>query len=1123
MACAANGEMAAGASKTPVENPAILVYVGLCTGGQDYANEALANLGYANVTTVTTLADFQTQLAFSWNLIIYDGYYSFLNTTILDMLKTKYDSGGRIIFSDANVLALKAHSLFSAAGVSIINEFTVPEPLYPWQNDPLFITPNEVPPITVLSDLCNRDGVHLEPVAGLSTAHAGATETAETNKALLTVDAKRHFIFNGFAPQTVTGDQDSDSKPDMVELYENEIHHLLAGGNGALVFFSTCNGGLDYFSDALDMAGLSNRTVVYNQDDFLDQLNTGNWRLVIVDAYDMSIDSTALDALVRHYNSGGKTILYTWNLLSLAAHPFFTLAGANPLSNYSTPQPIYDWDVSNLFKQPWTIPDLTALSDLCPIDGQYLQATTGIALAGNTPTYDATKATIVMDAHRRILLNGFAPQNVTSNLTGYNDMTALYENEINLLLWGGRGTLVYIEACGGSPDYISPALANLGITDVTRASDALDFTLQLASGTWDTVIYEAYRIDTTTETLDALLNFFDKNQGSLVISLFDLKAFASHPLFSDRAGITVGSEYGDPQPIYAWNQSILFQAPNEVPTLSAFSNPCATDGQFMEVTTATAHAGYTADPSANNTAIAVNQSKRLIVNGFIPGIVTGDADGDLKDDMVELYENEILYSRAGTKVGTLVLFNDCFFGQNYVEPAAANLGLSRTIISNETWFRTYLAAGDWGTVIYDSYSAFFPNGLEQDLTAYYDQGGRIILSAWDLTSYGGYPILDRAGISVGSQYNTPEPIYAWDVSPFFDTPNLIPNLTIFSDLCDVDGQYLQPGTASAVAGFTASPQADTAAITMDAQSRFIVNGFMPQNVTGDEDGDTKLDMVELYENELNAVQMATAERSCPAESFFSQIPYAPPEAMGAWFSDVDLPYTVYENFNGLTDPIGQIVWWGLNCYCDAIPATDTFSVGFYEDNAGLPGNLIYEETVTPIREKVDVMYYVWWLYQYTVTLAAPQSIDSGWLKIRVINSSKCTWGWMSSGQGDHFAYQEGSGPLNNLDFGVCFIGASASGIHSADTNSDYIIGLSELLRVIQFFNSNGFHCQAGTEDGFAPGPGDTSCAPYDSDYNPTDWQISLSELLRVIQFFNSGGYHYCPGDGTEDGYCPGQG
>ncbi|HPO15120.1 MAG TPA: M4 family metallopeptidase [Candidatus Hydrogenedentes bacterium] len=95
------------------------------------------------------------------------------------------------------------------------------------------------------------------------------------------------------------------------------------------------------------------------------------------------------------------------------------------------------------------------------------------------------------------------------------------------------------------------------------------------------------------------------------------------------------------------------------------------------------------------------------------------------------------------------------------------------------------------------------------------------------------------------------------------------------------------------------------------------------------------------------------------------------------------------------------------------------------------------------------------------------------------------------------------------------------GIHSADPNGDHTISLSELLRIIQFFNSNGFHCQAGSEDGYAPGPGDTACAPHDSDYNAQDWHISLSELLRIIQFFNSGGYHYCPGEDTEDGYCPG--
>ncbi len=93
-------------------------------------------------------------------------------------------------------------------------------------------------------------------------------------------------------------------------------------------------------------------------------------------------------------------------------------------------------------------------------------------------------------------------------------------------------------------------------------------------------------------------------------------------------------------------------------------------------------------------------------------------------------------------------------------------------------------------------------------------------------------------------------------------------------------------------------------------------------------------------------------------------------------------------------------------------------------------------------------------------------------------------------------------------------------VHSADTDANLYISLSELLRVIQFFNSSGFHCETGTEDGFAPGSGDQSCTPHDSDYNTQDWHINLSELLRVIQFFNSGGYTACPSQGTEDGFCP---
>ncbi|HNR30595.1 MAG TPA: hypothetical protein PKI11_06875, partial [Candidatus Hydrogenedentes bacterium] len=88
-----------------------------------------------------------------------------------------------------------------------------------------------------------------------------------------------------------------------------------------------------------------------------------------------------------------------------------------------------------------------------------------------------------------------------------------------------------------------------------------------------------------------------------------------------------------------------------------------------------------------------------------------------------------------------------------------------------------------------------------------------------------------------------------------------------------------------------------------------------------------------------------------------------------------------------------------------------------------------------------------------------------------------------------------------------------------------LIELTELLRVIQFYNSGGFHCAddpSSTEDGYVPGPGaDQGCCPHASDYAPQNWQIALTELLRVIQFYNFPGYHYCPDEGTEDGFCPG--
>lgn len=91
--------------------------------------------------------------------------------------------------------------------------------------------------------------------------------------------------------------------------------------------------------------------------------------------------------------------------------------------------------------------------------------------------------------------------------------------------------------------------------------------------------------------------------------------------------------------------------------------------------------------------------------------------------------------------------------------------------------------------------------------------------------------------------------------------------------------------------------------------------------------------------------------------------------------------------------------------------------------------------------------------------------------------------------------------------------------HSADMNRNYVVDLGELLRGIQLFNAGQYHCEASTEDGYAVGAGDEGCSPHDSDYKDgADWRISLTELLRLIQFFNVG--HYAPSAAAEDGFEP---
>lgn len=90
--------------------------------------------------------------------------------------------------------------------------------------------------------------------------------------------------------------------------------------------------------------------------------------------------------------------------------------------------------------------------------------------------------------------------------------------------------------------------------------------------------------------------------------------------------------------------------------------------------------------------------------------------------------------------------------------------------------------------------------------------------------------------------------------------------------------------------------------------------------------------------------------------------------------------------------------------------------------------------------------------------------------------------------------------------------------HSADTNRDGVIAATEIGRVVAFYNAGGYHRNAHTSDGYAPGEGPREAPYHHSDYNPEDWQISAVELGRLVTFYNAGGY--CRDPGTQDGFAP---
>jgi hypothetical protein len=158
---------------------------------------------------------------------------------------------------------------------------------------------------------------------------------------------------------------------------------------------------------------------------------------------------------------------------------------------------------------------------------------------------------------------------------------------------------------------------------------------------------------------------------------------------------------------------------------------------------------------------------------------------------------------------------------------------------------------------------------------------------------------------------------------------------------------------------------------------------------------------------------------CPFNTLFGQVPTHPDSFPGAWTSDIQFPYLVFDNFWELEDTICDIHWWGLSLgwdgsgwfLCDEDPMT--FEIKFYTNAAaaGMPDTVVCTYTVTVYRQPTGLFYRGWPLYYWSAVLNPCCVLSTGWVSIQGVSpgipgTPDCLFIWWGSPQGDNSAFQQ---------------------------------------------------------------------------------------------------------------------
>jgi len=205
----------------------------------------------------------------------------------------------------------------------------------------------------------------------------------------------------------------------------------------------------------------------------------------------------------------------------------------------------------------------------------------------------------------------------------------------------------------------------------------------------------------------------------------------------------------------------------------------------------------------------------------------------------------------------LVYSDDAFVAPSsrYVIVALDELGINYTYYSDyPDGFGSALVSQTWDLVIVDHYNYYALGNYWTELEEYVRNGGLLLLDTFDIDGSHSEPttLWDTLGVRWVSDMWSPEPVYRWIPShPIFTFPNTVGDITSYEYWGYVDyGDHVAATTGTPIAGFMKTPMEDYAAVVVGNVYPTVLFSFDLDDFRHDEDGDGKLDAIELWQNAI---------------------------------------------------------------------------------------------------------------------------------------------------------------------------------------------------------------------------------------------------------------------------------